>query len=103
MVAFCIARVLPIAFGSTLHCTRSPASRAIAKSKRGRYGPSANNWKFRGHRDASIFYFLMSGAALGTSRLSRPSIFKGGLNGSMQHRLEAHAQGFKRLRVVREG
>src|SRR5258707_14599497 len=50
MVAFCIARVLPIAFGSTLHCTRSPASRAIPKLKRGRYVPSANNWKFRGPR-----------------------------------------------------
>jgi predicted RNase H-like HicB family nuclease len=52
MVAFCIARALPIAFGSTLRCTRSLASRAIAKSKRGRYGPSANNWKFRGRRNS---------------------------------------------------
>src|SRR6266568_8087983 len=49
-VAFCIARVLPIAFGSTLPCTRSPASRAIVKSRKGRCGPSANNWKFPGHK-----------------------------------------------------
>ncbi len=49
-VAFSIAKVVRIAFGSILPCTRSPASRAIAKSKRGRFGPSANNWKFLGHK-----------------------------------------------------
>ncbi len=27
----------------------------------------------------------------------------GGLNGSMQHSLEAHPEGFQRLRIVREG
>jgi len=31
-------------------CRRSPASRAIGKSKKGRFGPSANSWKFRGHK-----------------------------------------------------
>jgi hypothetical protein len=36
--------------GSTPPCTRSPASRAIAKSKKGRFGPSANNLKFRGSK-----------------------------------------------------
>src|SRR5258708_23878131 len=43
-------RVLPIVFGSTHRCTRSPASRAIAKSRKGRCGPSASNWKFRCHK-----------------------------------------------------
>jgi hypothetical protein len=48
--AFYIAQVVPVAFDSTLPCTGSPASRAIAKSKMGRLGPSGNNWKFRGHK-----------------------------------------------------
>jgi hypothetical protein len=36
--------------------------------------------------------------------LERPSVpdKRGGLNGSTQHLLEAHAQGFKQLRIVRE-
>src|SRR5258708_2501851 len=39
-----------LVFGSAHRCTRSPASRAIAKSRKGRCGPSASNWKFRGHK-----------------------------------------------------
>jgi hypothetical protein len=41
------------------------------------------------------------------SRLTGPTLLempdsRGGLNGSTQHLLEAHAQGFQQLRIVRQ-
>jgi hypothetical protein len=39
---------------------------------------------------------------LSNSEVLKLLVSSGGLNGSTQHLLEAHAQGFQQLRIVRE-